>query len=731
MCGSPVDPLRAREVLLLEDGFRYLCDARCRDRFRAGERVQSGPARRTPRANPRATPSKGAPASEPTAAPRRPRASTPPARAHAPVAEPQPPGLEIWQWLGMLTTGSALVLGLIPTAFPVALTSVALTCATAAITLHASAPLRREVGFLPYVIGPLGVVLAALAALWARANDPQAWGPLVGAAVAAGAVFARIWTDREALRPVSEKLAYLRATIPDTVRIPIEDADNPFEMGLEPVSTDAIRTGEQVLGLEGEVIAVDGVVQAGDARVLLHPGAVTPVRRRPGDPLLAGARVVEGAVRLLVTRVGEDRGLVRPARFGRGAGPHRETASIGRLAQELVRWGGVGVVIGALGGLALVDADGLAGQLSAAAAVLVAAPLLTLRRTAESPWVAAGATAGERGIVYASARAMDAAGRVTVVALCTHGTVTDGTPEVVEVHGVDEDVDTDRVVALIAGAEAASNGHPLAVAIRRYAERRGIAPEAVRRATVLPGRGVTALGPEGEPIVLGNRQLLLDEGVSVAVADAEAGRAEERGDTVLFAAIGGRVRAVVAMQDNVRLGARAAAQRLFDLHVEVVLVSGDHRTTAEALARNLGITHVRADLLPEERGAEVARLREHGGAVAAVGHGDRDGAALAGADVPVVLEGAGAPAGERGIGLVTGDLRDAAAALWIARAARTASWRATLTTVAGGTLLVTGAAIGWLAPGLAGVLAVALDAWALPAGARLLRRISLRIPTRA
>ncbi|MFW6052072.1 MAG: HAD-IC family P-type ATPase, partial [Myxococcota bacterium] len=406
----------------------------------------------------------------------------------------------------------------------------------------------------------------------------------------------------------------------------------------------------------------------------------------------------------------------------------REAAPIGLLAARLVRWGGFAVMAGAALGLALVDTEGLAGQLSAAAAVLVAAPLLTLRRTAEAPWVAAGAAAAERGIVYSSAQAMDAAGRVTVVALCAHGTITEGKPEVVEIHPVDDEVPADRVLGLIAGAE---QGHPLGVAIRRYAEGRGVRPAAVRRATAIPGRGVTALGPDGERVVLGNRQLLLDEGISIAVADDDATRAEERGHTVLFAAVGERVRAVVALQDEVRLGARAAVQRLYDLKVEVVLVSGDHRTTVEALAGNIDIAHVRAELLPEERAAEVMRLREHGGPVAAVGDGTRDEAALSGADVPVVLEGAGAPAGERGIGLSTSDLRDATAALWIARAARTEAWRATLATVAAGSLLITGAAVGWLAPGLAAALAVGFDTWALPAGGRLLHRIALRVPSRA
>src|SRR5690606_18098970 len=165
----------------------------------------------------------------------------------------------------------------------------------------------------------------------------------------------------------------------------------------------------------------------------------------------------------------------------------------------------------------------------------------------------------------------------------------------------------------------------------------------VRRATFSPGRGVTAVAPSGQPLVIGNRGLLLEAGVSVAVADADAARAEERGHTVVFVGLDGRVRALISLRDEDRVGARAAVQRLIDLGIEVVLVSGDHRGTVEALARHLDITHVKAELLPDEQGAEIRRLRETGGVVAVVGRPGHDDAALGAADVPVVLGAAGAP----------------------------------------------------------------------------------------
>ena len=171
-------------------------------------------------------------------------------------------------------------------------------------------------------------------------------------------------------------------------------------------------------------------------------------------------------------------------------------------------------------------------------------------------------------------------------------------------------------------------------------------------------------------------------------------------------------------------------QRLIDLGVEVVLISGDHRGTVEALAKHLDIGHVKAELLPDERGAEVRRLRETGGVVATVGRRGHDDAALAAADVQVVLGAAGGVEDERAVSLTSEDVRDAAAALWLARAARRAAWRGTLAAALGGAFFVALAAFGVAAPAVAALFALGVDAYALPSAARLLRRIELRLPSR-
>jgi len=316
-----------------------------------------------------------------------------------------------------------------------------------------------------------------------------------------------------------------------------------------------------------------------------------------------------------------------------------------------------------------------------------------------------------------------------VVALSPFGTLTEGKPDVIEMHPLQESAG-DSLLALAAAAEETSGRNPISDAIVRFAVSSRVERPSVRRVAFFPGRGVTALAPGGEELVIGNRKLLLDQGISVAAADAVAAAAETGGLTSVFVALGGRVRAVFALEDALRPGARAAIQRMLDLDMEVVLLTGDQRKTVERWADGLDIAHIKAELLPEERGREVRLLRDTGGKVAFIGHTVNDQHALAAADVSIALGAAGGMASDYAVALATVDVRDAADALWIARAARERALSATsLAAVAFG-LIVAAAATGLIVPAIAALLAVAVDAHAVRAGARLIRRLELRIPAR-
>lgn len=629
-------------------------------------------------------------------------------------------------WPSFAAACGAVLLAVLPG--PLALgVAAAVTClAVTVLALRNTQIVRVDVGLLAWVAAPIGVALATIAATLERVADPTDQSGMVGAAIAAAAIVTRGWLDGRAREPVRRAIHDLQRTLPLEVRVPVSDV--PTEEVYEKVPAVKVRAGQEVMALENEVVAIDGVVLRGEALVVLHPSARTAVRRKAGQPVIAGARVLEGAIRLLSTRVGKDRALVRPERFGRGSG--QGAARIAKLAEQTTRWGGLAAVAGAVGGLALTGNPGLAGQLTAAAAVLVAVPLLAARRSADGPLVAGAASAAERGIIFHDARTLEDAGRVAVTVLNARGTVTEGALEVIEVQPIGE-VELPDLVGWIAGAERAAPTHPIAAAVNRFARSRGFPIHDVRRTALHAGRGVTGATSDGKALVVGNRQLLLDEGVSVAVAESLASRAEERGHTALFASVGGRVAGVVSLQDTVKNGARAAVQRIFDLGVDVVLVSGDHRATVSSLARALDVGNVKSDLVPSERGDEVRSLKASGGLVASVGHADIDQDALNAADVAIQMGAAGVASGEGSIALATEDVRDASAALFIARAARRAATRNVFASVGVGGVLVAAAAFGWLPVAAAAISALALDAFTLPAGQRLLRRVKLRVPARA
>jgi Cu+-exporting ATPase len=301
---------------------------------------------------------------------------------------------------------------------------------------------------------------------------------------------------------------------------------------------------------------------------------------------------------------------------------------------------------------------------------------------------------------------------------------------VVELHAIDA-TDTDGLMAIAAAAESSAGDHPIARALERFASERGLPELEVRRPVYHFGRGVTAISPQGQPFVIGSRRLLLEEGVSVAAADAEAARAEASERTPIFIALDGRVRAILTLHYELRVGARPAIQRMYDLGLEVVLLTGDQRGAVHALASGLDIEHVKAELLPEERGHEVRSLRDAGGTVAALGRSGEDDPALSAADAGIVLGAAGSAATERAVALVSDDVRDAAAALFIARAARDGAWGAVGVSAVAFALIVAAAGAGLIVPGIAALLTAAVDAYCLPAGARLLHRIALRLPVRS
>lgn len=709
-CGKPVDPLRAEVVLAFDDGMRFLCDASCERAHREGRRTRRVPTPIGQSVVPRPTPGRG----------------------HARVLSLPAPALpatdERGMALGAALVGIAALFGLFGSEPWAAVTSTLASALAVGCASWMSLAVIRDAGWLAWSLGPAGALLAGYAAAASALDGRGSTLGVEGAALCALAVLVRTYLDRRAREPVDAAVAQLAARLPVGVHVPVPSARDPLAFSMQLVDAQSIRAGEEIIATRGETLAVDGVVQAGHASVLPYPRAVTPVVRIAGDALLAGATVVEGALRVLTTRVGDERSLARIARLGSRL--ERDPGPLARVSRLVSRFGGAGTLALAATVLLLADSTLPAAPLAAASAVLLAAPLWSLRRVAQLPPRAAAAAAGARGIVFQGAAALDATGRATTVAMSPHGVLTERSPVVVDLH-VLEGGEAGQLVALATAAERSAGSHPVARAIERFAAERKLPELEVRRPVHHRGRGVTAISPQGQTLVVGSRRLLLEEGISVAAADAEAARAEQRQRTPVFIALDGRVRAVLSLQYELRLGARPAIQRMFDSGLEVVLLTGDQLGSVSSLASGLDIHHVKAELSPDERGQQVERLRDAGGVVAALGFPSEDDAVLAAADAGIVLASAGGAATERAVALVSDDVRDAAAALWIARIAREAAWRAVGVAGIAFAVVVAAAATGLIVPGVAALLTAAVDAYCLPAGARLLRRIALRLPSRS
>jgi Cu2+-exporting ATPase len=334
--------------------------------------------------------------------------------------------------------------------------------------------------------------LAAVAALVSQFEESGSAWPLSGAALAAGAMVIRAWLDDRSRAPLARTLAKLRAPLPTTARVPLSN-EATLDMSFRLVHISEVHAGDRVLAVDGEVVPVDGVVEAGTASVLLHPGATTPVERGPGEAVLAGARLTRGALRLLATRVADDRGLVRAPSFGANAGAgSSRIARLGRTVLALGRH--------RHGGRRGRRPGHVAGGWPRRAAWLQPRPrcwpclCLAVRRGSDSPLVAAGLAGAPRGIVFLNGRAVENAGNVAVAAFMSRGTVTTGHPEVLEVATIG-DADAEELLGLTMAAQHAAPSHPIALALQRYGASKGIAHGNVRRATYHAGRGVSALAP--------------------------------------------------------------------------------------------------------------------------------------------------------------------------------------------------------------------------------------------
>jgi Cu+-exporting ATPase len=501
--------------------------------------------------------------------------------------------------------------------------------------------------------------------VWPHAMEALGHGAMTyyetGAVVITLVVLGR-WLEARARGRTSEAIRRLVSLAPRTARV--------LRGGGElDVLVDSVVAGDLVRVRPGERLPVDGVVVEGASVIdeSMLTGESLPVEKTPGVSVFGGTVNRTGGFVFRVTRVGSETALARIIRLVEEAQGSR--APIQRLADRVAAvFVPIVLVVAALTFVAwwrLGPEPAILFALTNAVAVLViACPCAMGLATPTAIMVGTGRGA-EVGVLIRSAEALELLHRVRTVVLDKTGTLTVGRPVVTDVVPA-LGVSADEVLALGAAAEQGSE-HPLGESIVARAKERGLALVPVSEFRAISGQGVDALAPDGR-ILLGNARMMAARGIDIEGLAPHAGRLAAAGATAVYVAFAGRAQGVIAVADVLKPEAPGAVAALRAMGLEIVMLTGDARATAEAIARQAGIDRVLAEVLPDDKARTIKELQAEGRLVAMVGDGINDAPALAQADVGVAMgSGTDVAIDASDVTLMRGDLRGVVAAVELSR----------------------------------------------------------------
>jgi P-type Cu+ transporter len=406
----------------------------------------------------------------------------------------------------------------------------------------------------------------------------------------------------------------------------------------EEVALDAIVVGDRLRVRPGEKVPVDGMIVEG--RSALDESMVTgesmPVTKQVGDKVIAGTLNTTGSFVMRAEKVGRDTMLARIVQMVAAA--QRSRAPIQRLADQVAGWFVPTVILFAIAAFVAWAMFGpepryAYGLVAAVTVLIIACPCALGLATPMSIMVGVGRGA-QAGVLIKNAEALERMEKVDTLVVDKTGTLTEGRPKVVAVApaaGFEES----EVLRLAASVEQASE-HPLAAAIVASARERGLPMSPVSEFDSPTGKGAVGV-VDGRRVRLGNAKFLHELGIDTADLDGEAERLRADGATAIFLAVDRKLAAVIAIADPVKPTTPEALKLLAQDGVRVVMLTGDNRTTAQAVARRLGIEDVEAEVLPDQKSAVVAKLRQQGRVVAMAGDGVNDAPALAAADAGIAM----------------------------------------------------------------------------------------------
>jgi Cu2+-exporting ATPase len=471
------------------------------------------------------------------------------------------------------------------------------------------------------------------------------------------------WMEMRARRGSSDAVRKLLELTPAEANI-----ERDGKVVRVPVSE--VRVGDIAVLRPGERVPVDGVVIDGHTSIdeSMVTGESIPVEKEAEGKVVAGTVNQTGSIRFRATQVGADTTLARIAQMVERAQASKPPAQ--RLADRAAHY----LVIVAVGSgvltflyWTLIAREPVLFALTLAVTAIVIACPDALGLATPTAIMVATDIGAKHGILFKEATSLELASKIQVVIFDKTGTLTEGKPRVTDVVALPP-FDEPELLRFEAGAETRS-GHPLSKALLDEAQRRGIAvPDRIEEFEALGGRGVRAR-VEGRQVLVGTRRLMEESGIPLEPIVKRVDELLHQGKTLTIVAIDGRLAGVVAVQDTPRPSAKEAVAGLRALGIEVAMLTGDNRQTGEAVAHEIGIERVLAEVLPERKADEVKRLQAEGKFVAMVGDGINDAPALAQADLGIAIGAGTDVAVETGdIVLMRSDPRDVLGAIRLSKA---------------------------------------------------------------
>lgn len=438
------------------------------------------------------------------------------------------------------------------------------------------------------------------------------------------------------------------------------------------VPIEEVDIGDIVVVRPGEKVPVDGVVKEGYSSVdeSMISGESIPVEKNAGDRVIGATINKTGSFKFEATNVGRDTMLshiINMVQEAQGSKP-----PIARLADKIASIF-VPVVMG-IASLTFIVwfAFGPAPALTYAllnfiAVMIIACPCALGLATPTSIMVGTGKGA-ENGILIRGAEALETAHRINTVVIDKTGTLTKGEPVVTDIIAGDKSGVNNREILFFAASSEKGSEHPLGEAIVERAKAEDIDLKSPSEFNAIPGRGIKA-SIDGKAVLLGNADFMGEEQVNIRDLDQEALRLSGEGKTPMFIAVDGSVAGIVAVADTLKENSLAAIKALQDIKIETVMITGDNRRTAEAIAKQVGIDRVLAEVLPEDKAKEVKKLQAENKVVAMVGDGINDAPALAQADVGIAIgTGADVAMEASDITLIGGDLKGVVVSIALSKA---------------------------------------------------------------